>query len=160
MRIAHVLVVPPFVGVGLVLWTSLGRCEAQVQTIGVFPPSRFAALMQKDASQSSSLYKLPSVNLPQVLAREVIDSRNGELKYYKYGEPVPYRLDMKTAGEWVIEAEGQARVWRVRLQSAAAESLSVIFDQFYLPPGAELYVLGRNVRHARGEYYYSMVFGL
>lgn len=128
----------------LVLWMSERETTGQVQTTGIFPASRFSLLMQP-ASPKGKVYTLPAVNLPQVLAREALASRNGELKYYKFGESVPFRLDIETAGEWKVEADARARVWRARLQSAGAESMSVIFDRFYLPPGAELYVLGRNV---------------
>lgn len=119
-------------------------CVAQVQTVGVFPHSTFATLKVAPKSR----YWLPPVDTARILATELISQQSG-VKPYKFGESVPFNLSIQRDGEWSIDPSGTARVWRAVVQSVGAESLSVLFSDFYLPPSAEFYIVGRNV-HLRG----------
>lgn len=114
-------------------------CDAQVQTVGVFPHSTFANL--KVASKSR--YRLPPIDSARIIATELVSQQSG-LKPYKFGEHVPFSLNIHMDGEWSIDPSGTARVWRAVIQSLGAESLSVFFSDFYLPTGSEFYIVGRN----------------
>jgi hypothetical protein len=124
--------------------TSLPHCLAQVQTVGVFPHTTFATLN----FDAKGLYSLPPMDNSRILARELIAQQQGSLKPYKFGEAVDFVLDIKKDGEWSIDQRGTARVWRAVIQSPGASSLSVLFKKFYLPPGSEFYVIGKNVSRA------------
>lgn len=114
--------------------------SAQVQTIGVFPHSTFSTLKVAPKSR----YWLPPVDNARILATELIAQQSG-VKPYKFGESVPFSLNIHRDGEWSIDPSGTARVWRAVIQSVGAESLSALFSDFYLPPSAEFYIVGRNV---------------
>lgn len=117
------------------------RVSTQVQTVGVFPHTTFANL---DVAPKSR-YSLPPMDNSRILARELIAQHHGGVKPLKFGEAVPFPLNIKTDGEWTIHPSGTARVWRAVIQSPGASSLSVQFREFFLPPGAEFYVIGPNV---------------
>lgn len=115
----------------------------QVQTVGLFPHTSFSAHLIADGA--GRRYSLPPMDNARILARELIAQSAGGLKPYKFGEAVPFPLDIQRDGEWVIDPTGVARVWRAVIISPGASSLSVLFKEFYLPPGGELYVIGSNV---------------
>ena len=48
------------------------------------------------------------------------------------------RLGMKR-GTWT-ELPGGDRIWRLRITSAGAQAISLLYDRFYLPPGATMHV--------------------
>ena len=118
----------------------LGHVSAQVQTVGVFPHSTFASLKVTPKSR----YRLPPIDTARIVAHELLAHDSG-LKPYKFGEMVPFTLNIQRDGEWTIDPSGTAKVWRAVVQSMGAESLSVLFADFYLPPGAEFYIVGSNV---------------
>lgn len=126
-------------------WGTLVGVQAQVQSAGRFLHGSFATLM--DLHQAP--YRAPPINMAQIMARQTHEEKGEEAAMrkppYKFGEPVAMTVDMEQAGEWEISPDGRARVWRAMVQSPGAQSLGLIFDRFYLPEGAEFYVLGGNV---------------
>lgn len=115
--------------------------KAQVQTIGLWPHSNF-----KDHSDDLKVrYMLPPMDNAKILARELVAQHPGGLKPYKFGEAVPFNLNIQQDGAWNVHPGGTVRVWRAIIQSPGAQSLSVLFSDFYLPPNSEFYVIGRNV---------------
>ena len=63
---------------------------------------------------------------------------------FKFGQLVPLNLNMHQAGhgEW-LEVD-DARIWRFKVKSAGALSLSLYFSKFELAPNSELYIRGRD----------------
>ncbi len=70
---------------------------------------------------------------------------------FRFGAPfdVDYRLN--NSGTWERLADGSG-VWRLRIQSKDAHSINLIYDDFYLPPGAELYVYSQDREMVRGAF--------
>lgn len=126
-----------------ILFCGIRTVHAQVQTVGHFQHGSFAAI----TDLGRILYRVPPLNVARVLAQETEEAQRNVVKRpYKFGEPIKLNVDARKAGEWSITNDGRAKVWRAIVQSPGAQSLAVIFDRFYLPEGAELYVLGRNVQ--------------
>lgn len=66
---------------------------------------------------------------------------NGPLTF---GHGIDVDIDIEERGTWILSADLQHRVWRLRLRSPTALSLNLLFDRFYLPHGAHLHI--RNDR--------------
>lgn len=66
---------------------------------------------------------------------------------FTFGTVVPLSVDMSKEGEgdWIVNEETQTRMWRFKVSSKDAHSISIYFKDFYLAPSAELYVIGREV---------------
>lgn len=56
----------------------------------------------------------------------------------RFGKSIAVNLGTATAGKWFESDTG--RVWKLTLQAIGAYLLNLIFDQFELPPGAQLYL--------------------
>lgn len=114
--------------------------QAQVQSPGLWAHSPF----NRVADELKARYILPPMDNTKILARELIAQQMGGPKPYKFGEAVKFSINIKDDGEWRLHEEGTLRIWRAILHSPGAQSLSILFNEFYLPPHAELYVIGRN----------------
>lgn len=133
----------------LFLFTLMREDSGQVQVQGLFPHSSFERIQRELNGHPRIFFSLPPINLARVLAQELSDRerpvKGGSGGGYKFGETIPTKIDIDRDGEWAINMDGTARVWRAIVQSLGAKSLSILFDAFYLPPGSELYLIGRNV---------------
>lgn len=122
-------------GIVLVL---LIRCEAQVESAGRFQPiSRLTDL------HSAGLIKLAALDNEALQAaadaEQAASEKINELPP-KFAEGVPLNIDIRKDGVWTEQQD--SRVWRIAVSSPGAYSLSLLFDQFYLPPGGELFLIG------------------
>lgn len=83
--------------------------------------------------------KLPRFSLNKTLKEDRLKPGN------RFAAPLTVDLGLKNAGIWENGPEG-ASVWRMKVESKTALGLMLLFDDFFLPPGAEL-----KVYHADGE---------
>lgn len=79
---------------------------------------------------------LPAVNVQKLLAEDELE-KNSNLPF-RFGKDIDVDLGIKTHGHW--EKNSAGRVWKLQLEAPGALSINLIFDQFYLPQGAELFV--------------------
>lgn len=133
----------------LLFVTSVERGTGQVQVRGLFPCSSFEGIQRELNGHPRTFFTLPPINLARVLAQELSAEerpvKGGSSGGYKFGEDIPVEIDIDRDGEWGMNMDGTAKVWRAVVRSMGAKSLSILFDTFYLPPGSELYLIGRNV---------------
>ncbi len=61
----------------------------------------------------------------------------------KAGISVDVNKSIDNSGEWSQLANGDM-VWRLKLEALGAKALGVVFDQFYLPEGSELFIYDEN----------------
>ena len=76
---------------------------------------------------------------------------------YIFGASEPLHLNMTetTDGEWIINEAMKTKMWRFKVTSKGALSLSIYFSDFHLSYGSELYIIGQEVRTV-----YIIVFNL
>jgi hypothetical protein len=90
---------------------------------------------------------LPPVDRTLALAEDEAEEQAAR----SLGQPVPRRfgigvdvsLDLSNSGEWTDLPAG-ARLWRLRILSAGAYSINLIFDDFFMPDGAKLFLYNRD----------------
>lgn len=127
-------------GVVCLLVALLGACRGQVTKTGVFHPSRLSDIDE----DSLAVYEMPPQDNDKQIQLAQAEERQALLKPFKFGNAIPFELRADRDGDWSITEDGKARVWRAEIYSENASSLSLIFDSFYLPPKAELYVTGKQ----------------
>eukprot|EP00160_Parvularia_atlantis_P019419 Unigene760_Nuclearia_a/m.2452 Unigene760_Nuclearia_a/g.2452 ORF Unigene760_Nuclearia_a/g.2452 Unigene760_Nuclearia_a/m.2452 type:complete len:449 (-) Unigene760_Nuclearia_a:147-1493(-) len=109
----------------------VGAARAQVASQGKWTPrTALNAAQRLDVEQST--FRLPKQDNAALLATE--DASHGG---YQFGTPVDVALTPNNAGR--VFHFGEGNVWVLKIASEGALSLSVIFDKFRLPEGAELY---------------------
>lgn len=65
----------------------------------------------------------------------------------RFGEAVEMHADLHD-GEWFEDKDRGIRQWRLQISSPGAITLSLLFDDFFLPEDGELYVIGLNVSNS------------
>ncbi|MBL0061366.1 MAG: hypothetical protein IPP40_07755 [bacterium] len=97
------------------------------------------------SAASSNLPAAPIVTMPhvdnQALLAEDADLPKDEQS--RFAAQLPVNLNLNTSGTWANMPDG-GRVWRLRIMSEDAYSLALLFDEWYLPKGAELFVYNDN----------------
>lgn len=90
-------------------------------------------------------YNLPTQDNLKFLEHAIHeDEEQGMLKPYKFGEAIPFTLDINHEGSWTMDEQSGLVTWRAMISSPGASSISLNFKQFRLPDDAELYILGKE----------------
>lgn len=100
------------------------------------------------AINAVATHAMPTVDNAALRAEHPIPPHVGPLRF---AEPMPVDLQPHTAGTWDTLDDG-TRVWRLRLQSPDAVSLSLGFTAFHLPPEARLFVYGPGYTEVLGPF--------
>ncbi len=82
------------------------------------------------------IVKLPSVDMMKIAVEDEEDEKNG--KPVRIGVTHRVEYDMRNSGLWQELPEG--RLWRIGFFSKNALAMSVAFDFFNIPSGADLFV--------------------
>ena len=107
--------------------------QAQVSKPGV-PPS----FSWSDERQELGFEIMAPVNAVELLAEDMIFDTIKDIPW-RFGHPINVDMDLKNAGSWYVSENGD-RVWRLGIKSPGAFALTLIFDRYILPEGAELYI--------------------
>lgn len=81
---------------------------------------------------------LPPIDLYEIQQQDLINDRDKSLPW-RYGVERSLQLDIKEEGT-LIELPNGDKIWQLAIQSPRAISLSVNFDQFYIPDGGRLHL--------------------
>jgi hypothetical protein len=87
------------------------------------------------------------VDVAALLAEDAAQDGKGP---FRFGENIEVDLGFE-AGSWVTVPGGD-RVWRLRVASSGAHSLSFIFSEYDLPAGAELYLYNDDQSWVFGQF--------
>jgi hypothetical protein len=117
----------------LAAWT----CQAQISEGGL-PPSFEPAFHTILAGKMPLPKALPVVDAGKALKE---DSQTPGQN--RFAAPVNTDFSLKNAGVWQTLPNGD-RVWMCAVKSSGALGLTLIFDEFRLPPGASFYAYGAN----------------
>ena len=111
------------------------------------PPSQRHASVQ--AAAEAAQYTLPAVEVAALRAEDRARADQGGP--YRYGRALDTRYTSARDGTWERLPSG-AWLWRLRLTSQEAVSMSVGFSAFELPEGAALYAHGPGDAPTHGPY--------
>ena len=118
------------------LLLSVRFLSAQVQSAGT-PQFSFDA--------SLPTYVLPALNTAKAQAKE----RENPL----YSLPSDVQLTLENAGK-MTEADNGDRTWHLAIESPQGKSIGVFYEDFYLPPGAKLFMYDAKGEQIKGAYTY------
>jgi hypothetical protein len=97
---------------------------------------------------SAPTLSLPAIDADALLRADAARPRGGPLRF---GVEQTLDLGLDDVGAWVVLPDG-ARLWRLRITTPGAVSLSLVFSRFRLPEGAELFVHDDAGLHVLGAY--------
>lgn len=106
-------------------------------------------IRQKSASPAFDLVEMPPVS--NAALKAMYARRNSELlKSFRFAHPFEVSLTPENSGKWYNTTE--VNVWQLRIKSAGAYSLNLIFGEFHLPEKARLYLISSKTGEVKGAY--------
>jgi hypothetical protein len=116
--------------------------SAQVEEKG--KPESFSKSELKTISELNSLI-VPSIDISNLIDEDLKNNVTNRYSVYKN-----YYIDIKKHATKTVLDNGT--IWRYKVSSKNALSLSIIFDSFYLPEGAKLFLYNSNKKQVRGAF--------
>ncbi|MFH2037540.1 MAG: trypsin-like peptidase domain-containing protein [Candidatus Zixiibacteriota bacterium] len=80
---------------------------------------------------------MSAVNINALEAEDAVDSDKG--LPFRFGAPFDVDYDLYNSGTWEELPDG-AGIWRLKIVSDGAFSINLVYNQFYMPSGARLFV--------------------
>lgn len=99
---------------------------------------------------SDDMIILPSVDNEKLRKANAVDQGQLKLKPFHFAHPFDTNLNLKNSGKWY--SDGEIKVWQLRIRSAGAYSLNVIFGRYNLPENARLFIIGTIGGEIKGAY--------
>lgn len=132
----------------ILLLLSIQITRAQVQIEGKFKPYGFV----KSGSFNDVILQGPRLDNDMLMKATLERERPDPLTHvraqapHKFAEAVDVQIDIAdpTRGTWIEDTSSQRRTWRTTIKSPGALSISLLFSDFLLPDGGELYVIGKE----------------
>jgi hypothetical protein len=90
---------------------------------------------------------MPAIDIDALLNKEQTDT-SGKISI-KFGEKIQVLLNMRNSGEWINLKNG-AKVWVLKIKSDDAVSINLLFNQFQIPEGAEVYIYNDSETDIQG----------
>lgn len=99
--------------------------------------------------QSLPLYEIPAIN-NQALIKEDKENIKYNLKSARFAIKRFANISLNKNGSW--QKHGDLNVWRIKIKSPGAFSLSLQLEEFLLPPGARMFVYNTDMTEIRGAF--------
>jgi len=119
------------------LFTVVISCALLISSFSVFGQSEKIAPVSFVMPTGGTIetYITGTVNREALLAEEF---NKWPSTPFRFGYPFDVSLDMGNAGTWEDLSGG--RIWRLRIECPGAFSINLLFDRFYIPSGAALWI--------------------
>ncbi|HEY3371383.1 MAG TPA: hypothetical protein VGK10_11070, partial [Prolixibacteraceae bacterium] len=99
---------------------------------------------------SDDLIILPAVDNQKLRMANAVEEGKSHLKPLHFAQPFDVALNPNNSGKWY--SDGEVKIWQLRIRSAGAYSINLIFGKFHLPEQAKLFMVGINTGEIKGAY--------
>jgi hypothetical protein len=93
--------------------------------------------------------RMPAVDVAAYKTQDSLDSFKDIP--YRFGAPMDVDYTLDNSGTWEILSNGD-RLWRLKISSPGAYSLNLIYERYYLPEGARLFIYNADGSHVIGAF--------
>ena len=87
--------------------------------------------------------------MTSISMEDSIDDENGIPP--RFGYPHKVKITLENAGEWKVLPNGD-RLWHLTITCPGAKSINLLYDKYWLPEGAKLFVYSNDNRHSIGAF--------
>jgi len=92
---------------------------------------------------------MPSFDVATMIKEDSIDQKKS--KPFRFAKGFDVSLSINNSGKWEILDNGD-KIWRLGIKSPGAYSINVIFSEFDIPDGAEVFILNSKFTHLIGAF--------
>lgn len=104
----------------------------------------------KEAMTAAEYYKMPAFDLEKQQKIDAINDASG-LHPWQFGYEHNVQLGLDNSGTWNKLPNGD-RIWQIEFESEGALTLNLLLDDFFMPPGAKMYLFNPDSKEYRGAY--------
>ncbi len=130
----------------LIISISTKKVDAQLSSGG----QPYSLGNQQRLRTTIPIKRTPAIDIV-ALKKEDAMLYNGKEQPYRFGAEIPVDWSLKNAGEWVQLDNGD-RIWRLEIQAKGAVAMNLVYDDFYLPKGAKLYLYNKDRSQILGAF--------
>lgn len=122
----------------------------------VFQPS-FSQINQAGSPRNfhKSTQKIPAIILPSVNAEKLLEEdryfEESRLKPLRFAQMIETDISPDKDGVWHTLDNG-GKIWQLKIISPGAYSLSVVFNKYIIPQGAEVFIYNLKNKHILGAF--------
>lgn len=143
----HILPLHRAVQILLVVSSVALTAKAQIETKRVSPELLQSHLKFKSGKKPPQVTMRP-VDVQALLREDERDHARGLPP--RFGKAWDVQLDLENSGAW--EDFSLGRLWRLKIKCPAAFSVNLIFDEFFLPGNAELFIYNEQKTMVSGPF--------
>lgn len=132
---------------GLMLVCLLGILSVQAQESKPGTPPSFSWPQER---QDLTFETMAPIDVAKLLKEDQIFDTIKDIPW-RFGTPIYTDMSLENSGSWYVYENGD-RVWRLGIKSPDAYALTLIFDRYILPKGAELYVYNTDRSRVIGAF--------
>ena len=92
---------------------------------------------------------LPSLDMRKIEREDEEADARGMPPRFGYRHRVDY--DLENSGEWTELSNGD-KLWRLSVSCPGALSINLLYDKFWIPDGAKIWVYNADCRHHIGAF--------
>ncbi|NII26067.1 T9SS type A sorting domain-containing protein [Pseudoflavitalea sp. X16] len=89
-----------------------------------------------------AVYRIAPPDTNAIKQRELQDKKGAVVKPFRFAEPVPVNINVAKLIQW--NEDGKFAFGRFSISAKGARSLSINFNDFYLPEGTELFIYNED----------------
>ena len=95
-------------------------------------------------------YLMPPFDLERQQAIDAINDATG-MRPWQFGFEHNVNFNLNNSGSWTTLPNGD-RIWQIEIESKDAITMNLIFDDYYLPAGASVYLYNPKTKEHQGAY--------
>lgn len=103
----------------------------------------------KNIKSIDSIIILPELDMKTIATEDLEDEEKGQPPRFGYKHNVNITLD--NSGEWEILEDG-SKLWRLSIKCSDALSINLLYDKFWLPEGAKLFIYSNDKKYVLGAF--------
>ncbi len=130
-----------------IIFTLLTLCLLAATGFAQIPHGGTPASLNNAALSVAETRGLPSVDHATLLAEDELETKDVPLRF---GYPHDVNFNLNNSGTWEDTKDG--RLWRLRIESRGAYSINLVFDQFDLPTGGQLFIYNDDYEYVIGAF--------
>ncbi|MDR2009406.1 MAG: PKD domain-containing protein [Bacteroidales bacterium] len=92
---------------------------------------------------------LPRPDINSIKQEDYENDKNGGM--HRVGYIIPVKYNMNNSGTWDVLEDG-THVWRFKITCPDALALTMLYKEFYLPEGTQLFLYNENRKQLLGSY--------
>lgn len=124
-----------------------GITHAQISQGGTPLSLKYPILKAQSAIPAE---RMPDFDIDYFRTEDSIEQAEGDIPF-RFGAPFDVDYNLGNSGMWEELSNGD-RLWRLQIESPGAYTLNLIYDDFWLPEGANLYIYNKSLDYIIGAF--------